>query len=119
MVTILGTETNTLVVLMVVSFVWPPYTLDVYFGPYILSFDNPRSKYRSDLGVSLKSDYPTTHPTPKKVFNKQDRVIQPKQKLSVCFNTILNPTLTQNTVPKGPSNTEFRNTEVPRQYNLF
>ena len=42
---------------------------------------NPRSKSRLDLGISLKSDFPTTPhptPTPEKVSNKQERGLQPK-----------------------------------------
>ena len=44
----------------------------------VLKLTNPRYKSRSDLGFSLKSDFPTTHPpppTPEKVSNKQHTAI--------------------------------------------
>ena len=51
---------------------------------------NPQSKSRTDLGFSLKSDSPTTHapPPPEKVSNKQERGIQPKQKLLIYLNRV-------------------------------
>ena len=71
-----------------------PTTTEAEFGffavPAGLILTNPQSKSRSDLGFSLKSDFPTTHPPPQpeKVSNKQERGLQPKQKLSIYLNRV-------------------------------
>ena len=56
---------------------------------------NPRSKSRSDLGFSLKSDFPTTHPHPRESIKQARKRSTTKIKFVSLLKLSSNMFLTQ------------------------